>query len=310
VVNYIDDFIAIVPEDRASEMFEITKSIFKEIGMVINEDKTVAPTEICNCLGIIIHTKKHILAIPEQKLKSIIITCKQFQKFKKLRKQQIQSILGLLIYVHKAIKPARLFVNRIIALLRIAPTVGFVHIGQDFKRDLEWFCRFAQVYNGRTRFDKALEIIDFEVYADASLKGIGACVNNHVYHHPIEGDGSNIAYWEALNVLVALRTWAEKFRNRTVRIHCDNAAAVSVFQTSRASDKILQAVARNIWLLAATWDINLIVEHIPGKDNVVADLLSRWRLCANPLAKLYTVLNDAPVWWQVKANDLLLDWLI
>jgi hypothetical protein len=210
VVNYIDDFIAIVPEERANEMFEITKSIFNEIGMVINEEKTVAPTEICNCLGIIIHTKKHIFAIPEQKLKSIITICKQFQKFKILRKQQIQSILGLLIYVHKAIRPARLFVNRIIALLRIAPTVGFVHIGQDFKRDLEWFCRFAQVYNGWTRFDKALEIIDFEVYADASLKGIGACVNNHVYHHPIEGDGSNIAYWEALNVLVALRTWAEK----------------------------------------------------------------------------------------------------
>jgi hypothetical protein len=54
----------------------------------------------------------------------------------------------------------------------------------------------------------------------------------------------------------------------------------------------------------------LIVEHIPGKDNVVADLLSRWRLCSNLVAKLYTVLNDAPVWWQVKANDLLLDWLI
>jgi hypothetical protein len=38
--------------------------------------------------------------------------------------------------------------------------------------------------------------------------------------------------------------------------------------------KILQAVARNIWPLPTTWDINFKVEHITGKDNVVADLLS------------------------------------
>jgi hypothetical protein len=50
LINYIDDFIAVVPEHLAIEMFEITKSIFKEIGMVINEEKTIAPTEACNCL--------------------------------------------------------------------------------------------------------------------------------------------------------------------------------------------------------------------------------------------------------------------
>jgi hypothetical protein len=201
-------------------------------------------------------------------------------------------------------------VNRVIGLLRVAPTVGFVHIGQDFKRDLEWFVRFAQVYNGVTRFDKSVEDIDFVVYTDASFKVMGACVNNWVYEYAIEGDGSNIAHWEALNLLVALRMWAAKFKHVTVKIFCDNAAAVSVFQTHRASDKILQAIARNIWLLAAIWDIKLHIEHIPGRDDVVTDLLSRWRTCSNPVAKLYAALNNIPCWYQVKSNDLLLDWLI
>jgi hypothetical protein len=187
-----------------------------------------------------------------------------------------------------------LFVNRVIALLRIAQATGFIHISQEFKRDLEWFCQFAQVYNGATRFDKGIEKIDFCVYTDASFKGMGASVNNCVYEYPIEGMGVNIAHWEVLNVLVAFRTWACKFKHATVKIFCDNVAAVSVFQTHRASDKILQAIARNIWLLAAIWDIKLHVEHIPGKDNGVADLLSRWRTCSNPVAKLYTALNDMP----------------
>jgi hypothetical protein len=198
----------------------------------------------------------------------------------------------------------------VIGLLRIAPTVGFVHIGVEFKRDLEWFVRFAQVYNGVTRFDNEIEKTDYEIYTDASFKGIGARVNNWVYKYEIEGDGSNIAHWEALNVLVALRVWACKFKHARVKVFCDNAAAVSVFQTHRASDKILQAIARNIWLLAAIWDIKLYIEHIPGKDNGVADLISRWRTCSNPVAKLYSALNDSPCCYKVLPNDLLLDWLI
>jgi hypothetical protein len=43
---------------------------------------------------------------------------------------------------------------------------------------------------------------------------------------------------------------------------------------------------------------------------MVADLLSHWRTCSNPVAKLYAALNNIPCWYQVKANDLLLDWLI
>jgi hypothetical protein len=296
VVNYIDDFIAVVPAAQAFELFEITRSILLKIGLVLSDSKTVKPSYQCNCLGIIINTIEFTLCIPGDKLKSIIGICRQFQKFNKLRRQQIQSILGLLIYLHKAIKPARLFVNRVIALLRIAPHNGFVHVGYEFKRDLEWFCRFAQTYNGITRFDKNTVFIDYEVYTDASLSGIGARVNNKVYAYQINGRGENIAYWEALNVLVALRTWAEVFRHRMVRIWCDNAAAVSILQTSRGSDRVLQAIARNIWLLSAIWDINLVCEHIPRDKNDIADLLSRWRSHRAPVARLYELLNDQPEW--------------
>jgi hypothetical protein len=151
VVNYIDDFIAVVRVAQVLELFEITKYILLQIGLVLSDSKSIKPAYQCNCLGIIINTLDFILSIPGDKLKSIIGICRQFQKLKKLRKQQIQSIFGLLIYLHKAIKPAHLFVNRVIALLRVAAQSGFVHVGCEFKRDLEWFCRFAQTYNGITR---------------------------------------------------------------------------------------------------------------------------------------------------------------
>jgi hypothetical protein len=111
-------------------------------------------------------------------------------------------------------------------------------------------------------------------------------------------------------VLVALSTWADEFSLRTVSVWCNNAAAVSILQTSKGSDKVLQVIARNIWLLSASYDINLICEHIPGESNEIADLLSRWHSHRAPVAKLYQLINDKPEWYFVEANYLLLDWII
>jgi hypothetical protein len=76
--------------------------------------------------------------------------CKGYVAYKKINKHQIQSLLGYLIYIHKAITSACLFVNRVNALLKVVPDTGNVLITQDFKRDLHWFVAFADLYNGIT----------------------------------------------------------------------------------------------------------------------------------------------------------------
>lgn len=83
-----------------------------------------------------------------------------------------------------------------------------------------------------------------------------------------------------------------------ILIHCDNSAVVSIIQMGRTEKLIILAVARNIWLITTTHDINLTVVHIPGKANVVADLLSRWFILSTYNNLLY--LNIAnPQWYYV-----------
>jgi hypothetical protein len=310
VVNYIDDLIGIAPVNDAYRAFELTKETLSQIGLKISEEKTVPPSEECICLGITINTVTHTLSIPPTKLKAIINMCTQYQKQEKLTKKKIQSILGSLIYVHKAVAPARLFVNRIISTLKMAPEEGFMHVGVDFKRDLLWFRAFAELYNGKTKYNNLSKNIKYNVYVDASLKGLGGNVNNLVYSLPIEGGGDNIAHWEAVNVLFALRTWAHLFKGTAVRVFCDNSAAVSIFNTARGADPVLQAIARNIWLLAAAYDMKLDFQHIPGEHNQVADLLSRWTVTHNPVARLYSFLNGQPHWCVANRAFLLLNWEI
>ena len=51
-------------------------------------------------------------------------------------------------------------------------------------------------------------------------------------------------------------------------------AVVDVLTSGRTKDSVLALCAHNIWLIAAIFNISIHIEDIPGKNNVVADLLS------------------------------------
>ena len=53
-------------------------------------------------------------------------------------------------------------------------------------------------------------------------------------------------------------------------------AVVCSLSSGRSWDVFWGKVARNVWLITATYDIELVVNHISGKDNRLADSLSRW----------------------------------
>jgi hypothetical protein len=110
--------------------------------------------------------------------------------------------------------------------------------------------------------------------------------------------------------LVTLRVWAKFIRGKSVAIWCDNAVSVSVCTTARGRDPVLNAIVRNIWLLQAQYDVEIQYYHIRGADNAVADLLSCWDTTSGAVAKLYSLLNNAPIWEHLPASVFDLDMYI
>ena len=80
-----------------------------------------------------------------------------------------------------------------------------------------------------------------------------------------------------LNIVVALKIWAHQWAIKKIRIKCDNMAVVEVLLTGKTKNIMLATCARNIWMLTALFNISIHIEHIPGKCNVIADLLSRFK---------------------------------
>jgi hypothetical protein len=48
IVNYIDDFMGIVPASHATEMFNTTRNILESISLALSNSKTVLPVHECN----------------------------------------------------------------------------------------------------------------------------------------------------------------------------------------------------------------------------------------------------------------------
>ena len=69
----------------------------------------------------------------------------------------------------------------------------------------------------------------------------------------------------------------------------------------------LAAYIRNIWLVTATFDIRLVVQHIKGKENVTADLLSRWRGNQTDKQLLHQLVHN-PTWCHVTQEHFMVDY--
>ena len=87
----------------------------------------------------------------------------------------------------------------------------------------------------------------------------------------------NIAHLKILNIVVTLKVWAQYWANKRIKVHYDNMAVVEVLRNGRARYNILALLARNIWLICAMFNIHITVLHIPGRSNILPDLLSRWQ---------------------------------
>ena len=271
--------------------------------------KVVTPATKVTCLGVEIDVENFTVSVTEEKLHDIIQICELWSVKTHCTKKELQSLLGKLLYITKCVKPSRFFLNRMLELLRSANKQEKITLSREFKQDLNWFQEFVPKFNGTAFF--VHNQIHHEIELDACLQGMGARWGNRVYamETPTEYDNMTIVHYEMFNIMVALRTWGCLWSGKTVRIHCDNEAVVTVLSTGKTKDLTLAAIARNIWLTMAEFDICLKTVHISGKDNAIADSLSRWFTSQIHKNRLQTLLPHA-TWDQIPANATVINWNI
>ena len=145
------------------------------------------------------------MSVPPEKLHNILELCHQWHNKTTCTKQQLQSLLGSLLYISKCVKPARAFLNRMLQFLRDMGDRRSVRLSQEFFRDLAWFKNTLSQFNGIVYYDT--RPIQAELHLDACLTGLGGIFANQCYALPIQRGFNNysIVHLEMINIVVALK---------------------------------------------------------------------------------------------------------
>ena len=273
VIDYVDDYVGVGVPSIANVSYAALIELMKDL--TISQKKLVPPSMQVMCLGVLIDTVKGTISIPPKKLQDVTNSLCQWLSHDVALKSELQSILGLLLYVHKCVKPAQVFLNRMLDLLRFAHGHQKVTHTPDFKRDLRWFVKFLPLYNGVSLYDH--RPIDVSLERDACLTHLGGRSGNLIYHLPIAKGYRNwtIVHLEMVNILLAVRPFKYLWASKKVLKHCDNAAVVTVLRSGKTRDPYLGACVHKVWYVVATYDIDLQYTHIRGIKNKVTDALSR-----------------------------------
>ena len=254
----------------------------------------------------LIDTIRGTVEIPAEKLQQINVTVHQWLGKDVVTKCELQSILGLFLYVHKCIHPARFFLNRMLEVFRNSHSAQKIPLTSEFKHDLHWFARFLPDYNGVSLYDH--KTVDITLELDACLTGFGGCSGIYMYRLPIERGYRNwsIVHLKMINILLSLRLFKHQWSRRKVLIRCDNEAVVTVLKTGKTCDPHLAACACNVWFESAMLDIDLRYAHVRGRDNQITDVLSRWQ---NMPVQIQFLQRSVPgaVWLQVSHELLEID---
>lgn len=220
------------------------------------------------------------VTLPEDKLEEILSECRDWQARTSATRKQLQSIAGKLQHVAKCVKPARVFMNRILAAIRAAPYRGRHPFPLEVLSDLEWFLRFAASFNRIVLLPKS-KPADWLIECDSTLKGAGAFSPTSFYaqQYPpeITDKLSFINQLEALNLVHALLNLLPPDpRNYNVIVNTDNLVSQQIFASGSGRDPVLCACARKVWLISAMNSFSLEVRHKEGRLLILADALSRF----------------------------------
>ena len=86
----------------------------------------------------------------------------------------------------------------------------------------------------------------------------------------------HITFKELLPIVLALEIWGPLLANHKILFLTDNAAVADIINKTSCKEKLIMKLVRRLVLAALKYNIFFRSKHIPGKSNIICDLLSRF----------------------------------
>ena len=157
ILHYLDDFFFAGCADssdcaRALRSFQV---ICKKFGVPLASDKTEGPATRITFLGLAIDTARREIQVPSDKIAAIMSKLDIALSKKKLTLRELQSLLGSLNFICKAVRPGRAFLRRLFDLTSgVLKPHHRVRFSLGARADLLAWRQFFSHFNGSVMLTK------------------------------------------------------------------------------------------------------------------------------------------------------------
>ena len=291
--HYLDDFL-FGGRAQTQDCLHLMQTFFdccRRLGVPVSDEKTVWPTTILVFLGLELDSVLMLVRIPALKIEKLITQIENLLLHKKsVQLKEMQSLIGSLNFLCRAIVPGRPFCRRLInSTCGVTKPYHHIRIKPGMRQDLVMWLTFLKSFNGISMFHDQFWTFSSDIcmYTDSSAAeghGFGITFLTEwtfgiwpKQWHTM-GITKDITLLEFFPLLVAILIWGEVIQNKKILFKCDNQSVVNIVNNqSSKSDKIMVLV-RAFTLHCLKWNIMFKAEYVPGIDNTLADSLSRLQI--------------------------------
>ena len=283
--HYLDDFLTLGPPSSpvCHTNLQTCVRLCKQLGLPLHPDKLEGPATRLTILGIELDSETLQARLPAEKRDRIVTLLDEWSAKRFCRRRELESLIGHLHHACKVAPQGRTFLRRMINLLCAFRREDHpIRLNQEFRRDLTWWRELFQTWDGLCFFCMPTwaPLPDFQVSSDAAGSlGYGAIFQSHWFSGAWSAEQSplSIAYKELFPIVVAAFLWGPRWVSRRVEFLCDNESVVAVLKSGTSRDKSLMVLLRYLTMLAIRHSFSFTASSVPGKDNPVADALSRFQ---------------------------------
>ena len=281
------------------------------LGIPLAPDKLEGPTSRLVFHGILIDSTVMECSLPPDKLSELVAELLTWSSRKKCIKRELLSLIGKLNFACRIIPAGRIFLRRLIDLNTTARLPHHhISLNTEARRDVAWWLKYLPLWNGRAIIPDPFwsRSPDLELFTDASGGvGFGIYFQGRWLNGSWPSNLSNhsIQWKELYPIALSCLLWGPLWRGKKLLFHCDNQSVVDIWAEGSSRDPLLMHLVRSIFFCAASHQFSVLVSHIRGTDNSIADALSHFQMLRfrqlTPQADLEPtpLPPTAPTLWQV-----------
>ena len=279
-VVYMDDFGGCERGSKAIAAFEDLGKLLSDLGIQESEKKACSPSTKMLFLGVEFDTVDMAMRIDVTKRMEITALAQVWSRKTVATKEELQSILGKLMWVSKVVRYSRCFVSRIIASIKsLKNQKQKITLSVDLKKDFLWWSTFLDVFNGVELLIP--DTVYCNILGDATLAGGGSWNEmekeyiSRKFPFHLQSPSIYIHIKEFWMVILAAKVWGSKWTGRRIAIYCDNEAVCKTIIHQKPKDPELQRCLRELLFFVCKFKFQPIILRVSTKDNDIADFISR-----------------------------------